>query len=86
MLLFRDPRTGNILKKEDQIDGEILLRRMECGNWKDVINELFDSPMENANIYNLKLMTALAHWGLEEYEKGRSGGRSGGNSLRAWNM
>ena len=86
MLLIRDERTGNIVKKEDQMDGEIQLRRMQCGNWKDVINELLDAPAENGNLYSHKLTTALAHWGLEEYEKGRSGGRAGGSSLRAWNI
>lgn len=86
MLLFRDTRTGDVLKKEDQIDNELLLRRMQLGNWKEVINELFDAPMDNAQMYNLKVLTAFAHWGLEEYEKGRSGGRTGRSTLRGWNI
>lgn len=86
MVLFKDERTGEILKKYDQIDSDLLLSQMRSGSWREVIDELFDATMENPQMYNLKLLSAFAHWGLEEYEAGKSGGKKGGSSLGGWSI
>jgi len=86
MLLIKNQTTGELSKGFDQLDHELLLQREGHGNWSEVIDLLLAEPVTGIQEYSYKLVTGLALWGLEEFEKGRGKGSSGREMLSGWNL
>jgi len=90
MFFFKEEHGDSVVigKVDEQIDREILFHWEQCGNWREVIDNLLMEPVEDIRQYSYRILTAFALWGLEEYEGGgfSSGPAMGGGTPGGWNL